>query len=127
MPASSPAQIWWNARRATAWRGYTIDGTDPQACIDTVHEAVARARAGDGPQMVVADLLRLVGHGEHDDATTSSHALKVSPIGRDCLDVAREQLIGHGWATAAQLDALRDQAIGRGRTGLRHCPARAAP
>jgi pyruvate dehydrogenase E1 component alpha subunit/2-oxoisovalerate dehydrogenase E1 component alpha subunit len=91
--------------------GYKIDGTDPQACIDAVHEAVSRARAGDGPQMVVADLLRLVGHGEHDDFHYMSHALKVSPIGRDCLDVAREQLIGRGWATVAQLDALRDQAL----------------
>jgi pyruvate dehydrogenase E1 component alpha subunit/2-oxoisovalerate dehydrogenase E1 component alpha subunit len=91
--------------------GYKIDGTDPQLCIDTVHEAVASARAGNGPQMVVADLLRLVGHGEHDDFHYMSNALKVSPIGRDCLDVAREQLIGRGWATVAQLDALRDQAL----------------
>jgi len=90
--------------------GYKIDGTDPTACIETVFEAVARARAGGGPQMIVADLLRLVGHGEHDDFHYMSHALKVSPIGRDCLDVAREQLMSSGWATSAQLDTLRDQA-----------------
>ncbi len=90
--------------------GYKIDGTDPSACIEVVHEAVARARAGEGPQMVVADLLRLVGHGEHDDFNYMSHALKVSPIGRDSLDVARDQLTAAGWATLAQLDAMRDQA-----------------
>ena len=90
--------------------GYKIDGTDPRACIEVVHEAVARARAGEGPQMVVADLLRLVGHGEHDDFNYMSHALKVSPIGRDSLDVARDQLTAAGWATPAQLDAMRDQA-----------------
>ena len=90
--------------------GYKIDGTDPSACIEVVHEAVARARAGEGPQMVVADLLRLVGHGEHDDFNYMSHALKVSPIGRDSLDVARDQLTTAGWATPAQLDAMRDQA-----------------
>ena len=91
-------------------RGYKIDGTNPEACIETVHEAVARARAGEGPQMVVADLLRLVGHGEHDDFHYMSHALKVSPIGRDSLDVAREQLTAAGWATPAQLDTMRDHA-----------------
>ena len=88
-------------------RGHKIDGTDPDACFDVVGEAVARARAGDGPQLVVADLLRLVGHGEHDDAHYVNHALKVSPIGRDCLDVARAQITAAGWMTAADLDALR--------------------
>ncbi len=90
-------------------RGYKIDGTDPQACFDTVGEAVERARAGEGPQMVVADLLRLVGHGEHDDAHYVNHALKVSPIGRDCLDVARAQITAAEWMTASELDTLREQ------------------
>jgi pyruvate dehydrogenase E1 component alpha subunit/2-oxoisovalerate dehydrogenase E1 component alpha subunit len=90
--------------------GYKIDGTDPSACVEVVHEAVARARAGAGPQMVVADLLRLVGHGEHDDFHYMNHALKLAPIGRDCLDVAREQLIASGDATRAQLDTMRNQA-----------------
>ncbi len=89
--------------------GYKIDGTDPTACIEVVHEAVAKARAGEGPQMVVADLLRLVGHGEHDDFNYMSHALKVSPIGRDSLDVARDQLTAAGWATTGQLDTMREQ------------------
>ena len=76
--------------------GYKIDGTDLTMCVEVVHEAVARARAGAGPQMVVADLLRLVGHGEHDDFHYMNHALKLAPIGRDCLDVAREQLTSAG-------------------------------
>ncbi len=90
-------------------RGHKIDGTDPQACFDVVGEAVARARAGEGPQMVVADLLRLVGHGEHDDAHYVNHALKVSPIGRDCLEVARAQITAAAWMNAMQIDSLRDQ------------------
>ena len=91
--------------------GYKIDGTNPEECIEIVHAAVARARSGEGPQMVVADLLRLVGHGEHDDFHYMSHALKVSPIGRDSLDVARDQITAAGWASAAQLKKMRDQAV----------------
>ncbi len=49
-------------------RGHTCDGTDADACLTTLSEAAARVRAGEGPQMVVAKLLRLAGHGEHDDA-----------------------------------------------------------
>src|SRR5580658_10954344 len=45
-----------------------IDGTDFDACMKAAHEAVSRARNGGGPQLVVANLLRLCGHGEHDPA-----------------------------------------------------------
>ena len=45
----------------------SVDGTDLTACLKVVGGAVARARAGHGPQMIVATLLRLCGHGEHDD------------------------------------------------------------
>ena len=78
--------------------------------MNVVHEAVARARSGGGPQLIVADLLRLVGHGEHDDFNYLNHALKTGPIGRDCMDVARAQLTERSWMTAAQVDAMRDQA-----------------
>jgi pyruvate dehydrogenase E1 component alpha subunit/2-oxoisovalerate dehydrogenase E1 component alpha subunit len=90
--------------------GYKIDGTDPRACIEVTQEAVARARGGAGPQMIVADLLRLVGHGEHDDFNYVNHDLKNSPIGRDCIQVAREQMLGQGWSTDAELRTLREQA-----------------
>src|SRR5215469_4802820 len=46
----------------------TVDGTDLSACLKAIGAAVERARSGGGPQMVVASLLRLCGHGEHDDA-----------------------------------------------------------
>ena len=104
--------------RATGYgvRGHKLDGTDPQACLDVVGEAVARARVGEGPQLVVADLLRLAGHGEHDDAHYVNHALKVSLIGRDCLDVAREQMLAAGWVTPALLESLRGQAVAQVET-----------
>jgi acetoin:2,6-dichlorophenolindophenol oxidoreductase subunit alpha len=90
--------------------GVKIDGTDPRACVEAVHAAVARARAGGGPQMVVADLLRLVGHGEHDDFNYVNHDLKVSPIGRDCLKVGGEQMMQAGWVTELELEAMRKEA-----------------
>src|SRR5208283_3742646 len=46
----------------------TVDGTDLSACLNVVGSAVGLARAGRGPQLIVATLLRLCGHGEHDDA-----------------------------------------------------------
>src|SRR5215510_2823977 len=42
--------------------GHSVDGTDLHACLRVIEQAVERARAGAGPQMVVAKLLRLCGH-----------------------------------------------------------------
>ena len=52
--------------RGYGYEGRTVDGTDLAACLDVIGGAVERARAGGPPQLVVASLLRLAGHGEHD-------------------------------------------------------------
>jgi len=88
---------------------HPVDGTDFSACLKVVGGAVARARAGHGPQMVVATLLRLCGHGEHDDASYIDPKLKASPVGRDCLKVAEEHLLRQKWMDADALAALRGE------------------
>jgi pyruvate dehydrogenase E1 component alpha subunit/2-oxoisovalerate dehydrogenase E1 component alpha subunit len=89
----------------------SVDGTDLAACLTAVGAAVDRARSGHGPQMIVATLLRLCGHGEHDDANYVDPELKRSPVGRDCLKVAEEQLLRRQWADAAQLATWRREAV----------------
>ena len=90
--------------------GHEVDGTDLGACLDVLGKAVAAARAGGGPQLVVGRLLRLVGHGEHDDASYVDPALKAAHVGRDCLKVAEEFIVGNGWATPEELVAWRAEA-----------------
>jgi len=87
-----------------------VDGTNLAACLRTCAEAVARARGGRGPQMVVANLLRLCGHGEHDDAGYIDPKLKASPLGRDCMKVSEQLLIEMGWADLVQIDTWRNEA-----------------
>jgi pyruvate dehydrogenase E1 component alpha subunit/2-oxoisovalerate dehydrogenase E1 component alpha subunit len=90
---------------------HSVDGTDLTACLQTLETAVARARAGHGPQLVVAQLLRLCGHGEHDDAGYITPQLKNSALGRDCLKVAEDFLVATKMADAAQLAAWRSETI----------------
>jgi pyruvate dehydrogenase E1 component alpha subunit/2-oxoisovalerate dehydrogenase E1 component alpha subunit len=78
----------------------SVDGTDLEDCLIKLEHAVARAREGRGPQMVVARLLRLCGHGEHDDASYVDPKLKQSPLGRDCVSVAEEFLCGKAGGSA---------------------------
>jgi pyruvate dehydrogenase E1 component alpha subunit/2-oxoisovalerate dehydrogenase E1 component alpha subunit len=83
--------------------GHKVDGTDLLACVQVFRTAFQRARAGEGPQMVVGRLLRLGGHGEHDDASYVPDLQKHSHEGRDCLVVAQGQAVDLGWATPQEL------------------------
>jgi pyruvate dehydrogenase E1 component alpha subunit/2-oxoisovalerate dehydrogenase E1 component alpha subunit len=90
---------------------HSVTGNDLSACLEKVGTAIARARAGHGPQLVVASLLRLCGHGEHDVADYVDPKLKNSPLGRDCLKLAEDFLLQSKLADAAQLAVWRSNAI----------------
>src|SRR5216110_4144224 len=75
------------------FEGYSLDGTDLAACLDVIGSAVKRARAGRPPQLVVASVLRLSGHGEHDDASYVPDEVKRQPFARDCLKVAEKTIV----------------------------------
>jgi pyruvate dehydrogenase E1 component alpha subunit/2-oxoisovalerate dehydrogenase E1 component alpha subunit len=91
--------------------GHSVDGTDLAACLQVVGKAVQQARLGQGPQLVVAELLRLCGHGEHDDAGYVEARLKQSATGRDCLRAAENHLLSSCWADAATIASWRKEAI----------------
>ena len=91
--------------------GYSVDGTDLSACLNVVGDAVERARAGHGPQLIIARLLRLCGHGEHDDASYIDPQLKQSSVGRDCLKVAEEQLVKENWSDPKTIESWRNDAV----------------
>lgn len=90
---------------------HRVDATDLRACLEVVGKAVADARAGHGPQLIVATLLRLCGHGEHDDASYIPPALKNSAQGRDCLKVAEEFLLREKIADQSALDQWRAESV----------------
>ena len=86
---------------------HKADGTDLLDCLTVLKQAVTTAREGGGPQLVIGDLLRLVGHGEHDDAQYIDPALKAAHVGRDCIKVAEEHLLAQSWATSAEIAAWK--------------------
>jgi 2-oxoisovalerate dehydrogenase E1 component alpha subunit len=49
--------------------GVVVDGTDVLACYAAARDAVARARAGDGPSMIEAKVTRLTAHSSDDQQT----------------------------------------------------------
>ncbi|TVR46991.1 MAG: thiamine pyrophosphate-dependent dehydrogenase E1 component subunit alpha, partial [Planctomycetota bacterium] len=93
-------------------QAHTCNGEDPQSCRAAAEAAFAAARAGQGPQMVIATMLRLTGHGEHDDATYTPPELMAKA--KDCLEVAVHEAEAAGVDVAAmraEIDALIDEAV----------------
>ncbi len=95
--------------RGYGFRGWSVDGTDLLACSTVVSEAVRQARHGGGPQMIVAQLLRLAGHGEHDDGFYVPETLRVGHYGQDCIEVAMRQLMANGITSADEIRLWQEQ------------------
>jgi pyruvate dehydrogenase E1 component alpha subunit/2-oxoisovalerate dehydrogenase E1 component alpha subunit len=81
-------------------QGWSVTGTDLASCLKGFRAAVGAARSGGGPQMVVGRMLRLGGHGEHDDASYVPEEARFSHLGQDCLMVAEKTLAARGLASA---------------------------
>ena len=93
------------------FEGYSVDGTDLNACLEMIGGAVKRARAGRPPQLVVASVLRLSGHGEHDDASYVPEEMKRQAFARDCLKVAEQTIIKNNLLDANTLTEWRKDAV----------------
>jgi pyruvate dehydrogenase E1 component alpha subunit/2-oxoisovalerate dehydrogenase E1 component alpha subunit len=60
--------------------------------------------------LVVASVLRLSGHGEHDDASYVTEEIKQQPFARDCLKVAEQTTIDLNLSDAETLAEWRKHA-----------------
>jgi pyruvate dehydrogenase E1 component alpha subunit len=99
------------ADRAAAYGipGHIVDGQDVGVVHAAVGEAVARARAGDGPSLLEMKTYRYRGHSRTDPA-------KYRPDGeldrwrqRDPLTLLADRLVAEGLISAEQCDGLREE------------------
>ena len=89
------------------YEGHKIDGTDLNQCLEVIETAVKRARAGRPPQMVVAEVLRLAGHGEHDDASYVPAEMKNQPFAQDPVARTEEFILEQKLLDADALKQMR--------------------
>ncbi len=109
------------------FEGYTLDGTDLTNCLDVIGSAVRRARAGRPPQLVVASILRLSGHGEHDDASYVTDEIKRQPFARDCLKLAEQTIVDLNLLDAETLREWRKEAVAQVDQAISTAQKEAAP
>jgi TPP-dependent pyruvate/acetoin dehydrogenase alpha subunit len=100
--ATSARQI---ADRAVGYAmpGERIDGNDPFAVWRAGREAIARARAGEGPSLIEALTFRFHGHVMGDADKYMDKAEKAAAMAADPTRLFRARLIETGVATEAQL------------------------
>jgi pyruvate dehydrogenase E1 component alpha subunit/2-oxoisovalerate dehydrogenase E1 component alpha subunit len=109
------------------FEGYNVDGTDLDASLDIIGSAVKRARAGRPPQLVVASILRLSGHGEHDDASYVTDEIKRETFARDCLKLAEQKIVDLNLADAETLKKWRAEAATKVDEAISTAQQEAAP
>jgi len=90
--------------------GVEVDGMDVLAVRAVAQEAIARARAGEGPTLIEALTYRFRGHSLADPDELRSKTEKEFWLARDPIKKLAAHLIEHDLATAEELKAL-DQKI----------------
>jgi pyruvate dehydrogenase E1 component alpha subunit len=104
--------------------GVTVDGGDPVAVYETVHAAVERARAGNGPTLVESQVFRLSAHGniiappgvplhypEHEAVAIFGNVEEYEAAKRgDPVPRFRARLVTDGVLSAEEADAIAEAA-----------------
>src|SRR5215469_8599612 len=100
------------AQRAAGYGfpGVTVDGRDPVTCYSVSKEAVARARAGEGPTLIECLVDRLGAHSSEDDQRRYRSQEEIDILAQnDCLERFRKQLIDEGVLTSKQVAEFEEQ------------------
>jgi 2-oxoisovalerate dehydrogenase E1 component alpha subunit len=114
VPAARELSVEDVAVRASGYGipGVVVDGTDVPACYAAAREAVARARAGEGPTLIEAKVTRLTAHSSDDQQTKYRSAEELeAEKGRDPLPRFREQLVAAGVLTDDVLGRLASEIV----------------
>jgi TPP-dependent pyruvate/acetoin dehydrogenase alpha subunit len=90
--------------------GVTVDGTDALAVYDATSEAVARARAEEGPSLIECVTMRMHGHAEHDPADYVPREMLEEWQKRDPVVLFENVLLEHGIIDEETAGKMREAA-----------------
>jgi pyruvate dehydrogenase E1 component alpha subunit len=86
--------------------GELVDGKDIAACYEAAGRAVQRARAGQGPTLLIFDCPRGYGHEEGDAQDYRPRDDYQSAIARDPIPLARDAFLDAGLISSQQVEKL---------------------
>ena len=104
--------------------GVRVDGGDVLAVYETTRDAVARARAGDGPTFIEAVTYRAAPHATADDPSVYIDADRVEEEREnECVGRYERYLKRLGLLTEPQAEEIRGDALERMRAGIAEAEA----
>jgi 2-oxoisovalerate dehydrogenase E1 component alpha subunit len=90
--------------------GVAVDGTDVPACHEAARDAVARARAGEGPTLIEARIWRINSHTSEDNQAKYRPPEELEEAARhDPIARFEAWLIERGWLSAGEAQRLREE------------------
>jgi 2-oxoisovalerate dehydrogenase E1 component len=105
-PMRKEYAIEYAAQRASGYGfpGVTVDGRDPVTCYQVAKEAVARARAGQGPTLIECLVDRLGAHSSEDDQRRYRTQEEIEQLAKnDSLERFKQRLLVEGVLTAKEV------------------------
>ena len=104
-----------NYLRAAAYGmpGVFVPGNDADAIFAAAGEAIARARAGEGPSLIEIETHRLAGHFMGDGETYRPAGEKQALLAKDPIPVYRQRLLDLGVLDEVGAAAIEERARGR--------------
>jgi 2-oxoisovalerate dehydrogenase E1 component len=100
------------AQRAAGYGfpGVTVDGRDPVTCYHVAKEAVARARAGEGPTLIECKVDRLGAHSSEDDQRRYRTQEEIEQLAQnDSLERFKKRLLDEGVMSAKDVAEYEEQ------------------
>jgi acetoin:2,6-dichlorophenolindophenol oxidoreductase subunit alpha len=127
VPRGASTAIPSNADRAAAYGipGQRVGDNDVEAVYTVAGDAVARARAGDGPSLIEVDTVRLWGHFEGDPQFYRPDLDEVP--GRDPIPAYEQRLTEAGVLDGDAARAIKDEASARVEKAIAFAKASPVP
>lgn len=101
------------ADRAVAYgpnlKGVTVNGNDAQEMWEASRDAVARARAGEGPTLLEARTFRFMGHYFGDPGAYIPKDEYAAAMEKDPMPATRQAVLDSGAVSEAELDELQKE------------------
>lgn len=110
-PSTAVAAVksWADVAGAYGVPAVTVDGNDVLQVYDAATQAIARARAGDGMTILVAETYRMLGHAQHDaQKYVPEHELSEWKD-HDPIQSFSDYLIEFGFESESTLDQIRSE------------------
>jgi TPP-dependent pyruvate/acetoin dehydrogenase alpha subunit len=101
-----------NRAAGYAMPGVVVDGQSALEMFEVAREAIARARAGEGPTLIEAQTYRYMGHmGADDPLGYRTKEEEDYYKGRDCIKRMEEHLLDAGFATESDLKTIDERVL----------------